>query len=318
MSVPAKHWALAQNVPGSASNRIILYFLAEWVIGEDAVECWPTVSTLCFETGLNRQTVMKATAALEEAGLIEKSRICKKGPKGFVWETHYRLVGFKPQEWIGIKRPTAIGERISKSEKSDVQETVSTKNRTSEKQTREGTKNRTVDGVKNRTVDGVKNRTVDGTKNRTRTGNIQGIDREITGKEITDVPAYEEGYFDSLFEPEAVAPDPAPKKSVKKAAKAPRQWRGVMTDRPSDIPVDDWDQWIQIRKIKNLPVTAGVIDHTRKEAGKAGMTLLEAVQTCIEHGWGGFKAEYVSGKSFGRSSFDRPLQKEDMVYTDDF
>ena len=46
MSIGAKHWALAQTVEGGSSPRIVLFFLADWIIGDDQIECWPSVETL--------------------------------------------------------------------------------------------------------------------------------------------------------------------------------------------------------------------------------------------------------------------------------
>ena len=130
--------------------------LADWMIGNEAEECWPTIETLAFETGLNRQTVMAATADLEKHGLITRRRVCKN----LVWETHYQFVGFVPSEWIGSPRPSTYGN-------SNVQKTEGTKNRTYEESHQEGTKTHTFEGTKNRTYEG--------TVFRTRTGNKQGI-----------------------------------------------------------------------------------------------------------------------------------------------
>lgn len=100
MSVPAKFWALAQDTKGS--ERQVLNCLADWMIGNDAVVCWPSVETIAFETGCNRQTVMKATASLKQAGLITKKRRLVNDE----WRMHYTLVGYVPSEWVNTERPT--------------------------------------------------------------------------------------------------------------------------------------------------------------------------------------------------------------------
>ena len=101
MSIPAVHWALSQRT-GSSSRKAVLKCIAEWMIGEKAVDCYPTVEQIAFETELNRKTVMDATRALEKAGFIKKRRACNKKLQ---WETHYTLVGYEPSEWIGSRRP---------------------------------------------------------------------------------------------------------------------------------------------------------------------------------------------------------------------
>lgn len=168
MSVPAKHWALAQTVEGGSSARIILFFLADWVIGEDQVECWPTVDVLAFETGMNRQTIMKATANLEKQGLIEKQFEWLREDGSLKKRVLYRLRGYVPSEWVGSKRPDSTKSRT---------------NRISNVQDFERTENRITDGTKNHTIDGTKFRTTDGTKFRTVTGN----NRDIQGKTGTVV-----------------------------------------------------------------------------------------------------------------------------------
>ena len=80
------------------------------------------------------------------------------------------------------------------------------------------------------------------------------------------------------------------------SVKPKRKWQGLMTDRPDDVPAADWDQWIQIRKLKKLPVTDLAIEKMREEAKSAGLTLDQAVRKCIESGWGGFKASYLEQK----------------------
>lgn len=107
MSVGAKHWALSQSVPGGSAPRVILFFLADWIIGEDQTECWPSVERLVFETGMNRKTIIKAIATLEENGLISRRVIWiydeqKNVPKK---RNIYRLYGFVPSDWVNSRRP---------------------------------------------------------------------------------------------------------------------------------------------------------------------------------------------------------------------
>lgn len=152
MSVPARFWALAQDTKGS--ERQVLNCLADWMVGNDAVVCWPSVETIAFETGCNRQTVMKATASLKQAGLITKKRRLVNDE----WRMHYTLVGYVPSEWVNTERPTFESTENRKYEKPDLQDSVRTGNSTSESQ-------------KNRTSESTAFRTLESTENRTRTGN---------------------------------------------------------------------------------------------------------------------------------------------------
>ncbi len=107
MSYEAKHWALSQTVSGGSAPKVILFFLADWVIGDDQKECWPSVERLVFETGMNRKTIIKALSTLESQGLISKRVFWAYDPQKNVpvKRAVYLLVGFEPTEWVGTGRP---------------------------------------------------------------------------------------------------------------------------------------------------------------------------------------------------------------------
>ena len=196
MSVPARFWALAQDTKGS--ERQVLNCLADWMIGNDAVVCWPSVETIAFETGCNRQTVMKATASLKQAGLITKKRRLVNDE----WRMHYTLVGYVPSEWVNTERPTFESTKNRKYEKPDLQDSVRTGNSASE-------------SPKNRTSESTAFRTLESTETRTRTGNNKE-DKERNKEDLCALPGarsaiaavasaqaqtpYPEDFDQSLFE----------------------------------------------------------------------------------------------------------------------
>ena len=291
MSVGAKHWALAQKVEGGSSPRIILFFLADWMIGDDQTECWPSLDTLVFETGMNRQTIIKATAALERQGLISKRVQWLRADNGSLRKrVYYRLLGFRPEEWINSKRPESPKTR--KSEISDVQET-------------ERTGSHTQEGTKNRTHLSTKNRTQEGTKFRTGTGNT-GIRQEDTGIDTRTTP-------DDLV----LFPDTEQPKAKSKRTK-------TTVARPDDVGEQVWDEFLILRKEKRKTFTELALKGMRREAEAAGITLEQAMTLCVESGWTGFKEKYVresgsySSTRPPQRSFNRPLSREQMALDDDF
>lgn len=291
MSVGAKHWALAQKVEGGSSPRIILFFLADWMIGDDQTECWPSLDTLVFETGMNRQTIIKATAALERQGLISKRVQWLRADNGSLRKrVYYRLLGFRPEEWINSKRPES--PKTSKSEISDVQET-------------ERTGSHTQEGTKNRTHLSTKNRTQEGTKFRTGTGNT-GIRQEDTGIDTRTTP-------DDLV----LFPDTEQPKAKSKRTK-------TTVARPDDVGEQVWDEFLILRKEKRKTFTELALRGMRREAEAAGLSLEEAMTMCVEHGWQSFQAKYVresgpySSTRPPQRSFNRPLSREQMALDDDF
>lgn len=112
MSYEAKHWALSQTVSGGSAPKVILFFLADWVIGDDQKECWPSVERLVFETGMNRKTIIKALSTLESQGLISKRVFWAYDPQKNVpvKRVVYLLLGFEPKEWMGTSRPAPNAE----------------------------------------------------------------------------------------------------------------------------------------------------------------------------------------------------------------
>lgn len=104
MSLPARKFVKSKRT-GSQSRRAVLNCIADWMIGDSTVECWPTVENIVFDTEMNPQTVSKVTKELVELGFITKRR--KFNTEKRRWETHYTLVGFSPAEWVNAPWPTA-------------------------------------------------------------------------------------------------------------------------------------------------------------------------------------------------------------------
>jgi uncharacterized protein YdaU (DUF1376 family) len=76
--------------------------------------------------------------------------------------------------------------------------------------------------------------------------------------------------------------------------KTPRQ--GAAQALLAEYGVNDQqiiDDWLKLRKSKNLPVTKTALDGIAKQAESAGMSLENAIRICCENGWGGFKAEWI-------------------------
>ncbi|EFM05476.1 putative phage replication protein O domain protein [Neisseria meningitidis ATCC 13091] len=59
--------------------------------------------------------------------------------------------------------------------------------------------------------------------------------------------------------------------------------------------------FLQVRKAKRQPLTATAMKLLAADAGKCGMTALQAVEYAIGNGWGSFRAEWLQNKTFGGS-----------------
>jgi uncharacterized protein YdaU (DUF1376 family) len=63
-----------------------------------------------------------------------------------------------------------------------------------------------------------------------------------------------------------------------------------------NVPDDLADEWLAFRKQRRAPVTATVLEVLRREARKAGWTVIDVLRESLVRGWTGFKAEWVEAK----------------------
>lgn len=63
------------------------------------------------------------------------------------------------------------------------------------------------------------------------------------------------------------------------------------------VPTDLARDWLSVRKAKRLAPTATAFDAAKAEADAAGISLADALRTCVVRGWGGFKASWLTDGS---------------------
>jgi hypothetical protein len=77
---------------------------------------------------------------------------------------------------------------------------------------------------------------------------------------------------------------------VRNSARAAR-----VIDCPPDVEAQTFADWLEVRKAKRAgPVTQTVLDGIRREAGKAGISLQDAIAHCCLAGWQGFRADWYT------------------------
>lgn len=92
MTYQAVRWAFSQatglgkKVP---SATLVLAALADRVLPRDVDQCWPKLEELAEMTGLGKATIMRQIAALEELGLVTRSR--RYRDDGYRAPNRYRL-----------------------------------------------------------------------------------------------------------------------------------------------------------------------------------------------------------------------------------
>jgi len=94
----------------------------------------------------------------------------------------------------------------------------------------------------------------------------------------------------------------------------------IIADKPESVSQEVWDEYVSLRKQKRTTVTPLVIKGIEREAKKAEMSLQDALVTCIERGWQGFKADWVKekfGNNYGAKGFlissDNAILKEGEI-----
>lgn len=81
-----------------------------------------------------------------------------------------------------------------------------------------------------------------------------------------------------------------------------------------------WDDFVQHRRAKHAPITATVLRGFEREAGKAGITLEEAIVTACEMGWQGFRADWYgrqSPQTQSKTPWQRDMQKRVAEFAPD-
>ena len=87
------------------------------------------------------------------------------------------------------------------------------------------------------------------------------------------------------------SPSPSPSKiqNTKKASELAT---------PDGVSDSVWQDFQKLRKAKKAAITVTAMLGIKREADKARVSLQQALETCCERGWVGFKAEWLEQKSF--------------------
>jgi len=86
MSFQAMAWATEQKLP--TREKFVLIMLANYA-GNEQWDCHPSINTLADDTGMSRDTVIRAIKALEDASLV---KIVRRNVDGINLPNIYRLI----------------------------------------------------------------------------------------------------------------------------------------------------------------------------------------------------------------------------------
>jgi uncharacterized protein YdaU (DUF1376 family) len=77
---------------------------------------------------------------------------------------------------------------------------------------------------------------------------------------------------------------------------------------PEGVDLSLWHDYLKVRKAAKKPLTETALKGLIREAEKAKISLSDALQTCCERSWVGFKAEWIAKSAVTQ---DKPTQRWD-------
>lgn len=99
------------------------------------------------------------------------------------------------------------------------------------------------------------------------------------------------------------------KKETKKKSAAPKAPKAAPVEKPEGVSDELWAEWYAHKKRKSGSVTQRMLDGLIREAGKAGITVAEAMEYQLEKGWTGFEADWYE-KNNGSPKNSRNLHTD--------
>lgn len=121
----------------------------------------------------------------------------------------------------------------------------------------------------------------------------QGINKE-ENKEVMCASSgapYPEDFDQSLFDEAQREAQLAGEKTTDEPKEKPKRKR-ITVAKPEGVSEQVWTDFCALRNKRRAPITETALKGIQREAEKAGITLEEALSTCCERGWQGFKAEW--------------------------
>ena len=106
------------------------------------------------------------------------------------------------------------------------------------------------------------------------------------------------------------------KEKIKKEKKSKPK---TVLSKPDDVSSEQiWSDFIALRNARHAPLTETALNIIRKEAGKAGISLEQALETCCMRGWQGFKAEWYHKQNNSRFQSYGPRDLEPEFRPEDY
>ena len=112
--------------------------------------------------------------------------------------------------------------------------------------------------------------------------------------------------------------NPTPASSSSSSSSTVNKRQRAVVECPSDVDPQIWADYMTLRKAKKAPITQTSLKGIEREAQKAGWTLNQAIQECVNRGWQGFKADWLSTPKKTANAFpERNLAAARAIFGDE-
>ena len=295
------------DFPLTPTEKLVLLCLCDYA-NETSGKCYPSVQSLVSKSGLGRATVFRALIRLEESRIFQRDTSAGKS-------TSYL---FRPcSEWQVLEDDpyhceTRINVRPVSGRDPSHSETNPSHGETdpshSETNPSHGETQTSKEPVKNQVKNQVKECIA---QNADQTKDDQSSLISLSGSSSEDGQNAESSSRKIVSESNDVPQQETPAvESKPKKRKTAKKKEPVSAERPDDIPVDLWEDFLRHRKAKKASVVSErALTLIRNEAQKAGWTMEAAINETILRDWKSFKADWVnkSGYSKKNDSFNNSL-----------
>lgn len=110
---------------------------------------------------------------------------------------------------------------------------------------------------------------------------------------IASSPLIPDSLIPSTLIPDSLIPDSGfPSVPAQQVAAEPKKKSSQQILQDLGVEEQHAKDWLTVRKAKRAPLTQTVLDDLAREAGKAGITVAEAVEICAKKSWQGFNASW--------------------------
>ena len=263
-------WTACVDTPAECLTLLWLNQRAD----DESGECFPSAEDIAAHTRLNRKTVFAAIKSLTEKGLIETKKRPGPGRRNLYRLCYERTENGTSQKWNVPEKVLSTSQKRdfqgAKNGTSNVPETV-----------RETTIETTTESIKKLPESSMRT-----------SGTSSAIASAASAQAQTPYPEdFDQSLFDEAQREAQLAGEKTTDEPPMKEEK-PKRKRSSNVQKPESVSEQVWNDFTALRTKRRAPITETALKGIQREAEKAGITLEEALSTCCERGWQGFKAEW--------------------------